>query len=325
MNGHAHVSLGERLDARSEVVSGQTPICLRNDEAWGLLMNNERPNILEKNELDLDVQYNARDTVTVDRFGSVMSEYRSRTADAATILVCHSDIVYDDQSGQKMDIYGAKDDLRPVFVFIHGGYWRALSKEDSGFLAESLAAHGFVTVAIDYRLAPNVTLQEIVREVRASIKFLWLEGHRYGVDKNMIFVGGSSAGGHLAGCLLTDDWQNALYVPLTIIKGAVLISGLLDLRPLRRTVVQTWLNLTESDAITLSPALNLPATGCHIIVAYAEHDPDGFKWQSQEFHRLWQRAGLPSTLMKLKDRDHFDCPLGLGDEVAKFMATIVPH
>ncbi|MDN3714087.1 alpha/beta hydrolase [Paracoccus cavernae] len=70
----------------------------------------------------------------------------------------------------------------PVFIFVHGGYWRALSKRESAMMAGMLAARGIATVVVDYRLAPEVDLAEITREIRAATAFVWREGARFGLD-----------------------------------------------------------------------------------------------------------------------------------------------
>ncbi|MGO4836663.1 alpha/beta hydrolase, partial [Rhizobiaceae sp. 2RAB30] len=114
----------------------------------------------------IDRDYGARGSVTSEVFEAAMRDYRSRSEEMRD-HASHLDVVYDEASGQTVDIYGAGAEPRPVFVFIHGGYWRMLSKHDSAFMAGMLARHGIATAVVDYRLAPEVSLDEIVREVRA--------------------------------------------------------------------------------------------------------------------------------------------------------------
>lgn len=263
---------------------------------------------------EIDRDYNARASVPLEVFEAAMRDYREGSDAARVACPGHLDVVYDRQSGQTLDIYGLGDTPRPVFLFIHGGYWRALSKHDSAFMASTLAAHGIATAVVDYRLAPEVDLHEIVREVRAAAAFLWREGGDYGLDPERIYVGGSSAGGHLTGALLAGGWHRAFDVPETLIKGALPISGLFHLGPIAHSFVREWLPLDADDVASLSPALNLPASGCPIIIAYAEGEPAGFERQSVGYHRLWQAAGFPSTLLKVAERNHFDVVLDLARE-----------
>lgn len=258
----------------------------------------------------LDRDYSARASVTPEVFEAEMRNYRVRSEEMRG-HAAHLDVVYDAESGQTLDIFGTGPEPRPVFVFIHGGYWRMLSKHDSAFMAASLAKHGVATVAIDYRLSPEVSLAEIVREVRAAIGFLWKNGRDYGIDPDRIYVGGSSAGGHLTGAVIAGGWHEAFGVPEDVIKGAMPISGLFHLAPIAKSFVQGWIALDNAAVAALSPAEHLPRKGCPIVLAYAAGEPAGFKRQSTEFHRLWQEAGFRSELIEVEDRNHFDVILDL--------------
>lgn len=261
----------------------------------------------------IDRDYSARASVTPEVFDAEMRNYRSRSEEMRG-HAGHLDVVYDAASGQTIDIYGTGPELRPVFVFIHGGYWRMLSKHDSAFMAGMLANHGIATAVVDYRLAPEVTLDEIVREVRAAVRFLWQNGRQYGIDPERIHVGGSSAGGHLTGAVLAGGWHKEFGVPENIVKGGMPISGLFHLAPIANSFVQDWLSLDAASIEPLSPAANIPAIGCPIVVAYADGEPAGFKRQSSEYDRLWREAGFSSQLIEVANRNHFDVLLDLALE-----------
>jgi arylformamidase len=263
----------------------------------------------------LDRDYSARGTVTPELFNVEMRRYRSLSEEFGSPWMTHRDVVYDRVSGQTLDVFGTTTgQLRPVFVFIHGGYWRMLSKHDSAFMAGMLARHGIASIAVDYRLAPEVSLAEIVREVRAAVAFLWRHGRDYGIDPARIFVGGSSAGGHLAGTVIAGGWHGKFGVPENIVKGAMPISGLFHLAPIAKSFVQDWISLDDAAVCTLSPAENLPRSGCPIVLAYAAGEAGGFRRQSLEYHRLWRESGFCSVLIEVPDRNHFDVILDLADE-----------
>jgi arylformamidase len=263
----------------------------------------------------LDRDYNARATVAPEVFDAEMRRYRSLSDEQGAPWATHREVIYDEESGQTFDVFGtAVGELRPVFVFIHGGYWRMLSKKDSAFMAGMLARHGIATVAVDYRLAPEVSLAEIVREVRAAVAFLWHHGRRYGIDPDRIFVGGSSAGGHLTGTVIAGGWHQAFGVPENVVKGAMPISGVFHLAPIAKSYVQDWISLDDAAVKALSPAENLPRKGCPVVIAYADGEADGFKRHSTEYDRLWREAGFSSTLIEVPGRNHFDVILDLADE-----------
>lgn len=270
----------------------------------------------------LDRDYGARASVTPKVFEAAMRDYRSRS-DEMRDHATHLDVAYDEASGQTIDIYGTGGEARPVFVFIHGGYWRMLSKHDSAFMAGMLAKQGIATAVVDYRLAPEVSLDEIVREVRAAIGFLWKNGRSFGIDPERIYVGGSSAGGHLTGSVLSGGWHDEAGVPEDVIKGAVPISGLFHLAPISRSFVQDWIKLDEAAVERLSPAANLPKVGCPIVVAYADGEPDGFRRQSTEYDLKWREAGFASELMEIPGRNHFDVLLDLASEDTALSKALV--
>jgi arylformamidase len=261
----------------------------------------------------LDRDYGARASVTPEVFEAAMRDYRSRSEEMRDHAT-HLDVVYDEESGQTIDIYGTSGEARPVFVFIHGGYWRMLSKHDSAFMGDMLATNGIATAVVDYRLAPEASLDEIVREVRAAISFLWKNGRAFGIDPARIHVGGSSAGGHLTGAVLSRGWHDEAGVPENVIKGALPISGLFQLAPISRSFVQDWIKLDDAAVKRLSPAANLPRVGCPIVVAYADGEPDGFRRQSTAYDQMWREAGFASELMEIPGRNHFDVLLDLASE-----------
>ncbi|KAB2673919.1 alpha/beta hydrolase [Brucella tritici] len=256
----------------------------------------------------LDRDYNAKATVSPEAFAAEMVRYREASIAPRADWGRYFDVVYDEESGQRIDIFGppSRSGPCPVFVFVHGGYWRALSKEDSAMMAGMLAAEGIATVTVDYRLAPEVSLAEITREVRAALAFVWRHGREYGLDPDRISVGGSSAGGHLAGALVAEGWQHDFGLPSDVVKFAMPVSGLFELAPLAATFPQEWLNLGAADVDELSPIRHIPVRGCPITVAWAEHEADGFERQSLAYAESWAAAGGEAKTIKVVNRNHYN-------------------
>jgi arylformamidase len=256
----------------------------------------------------LDRDYNAKATVSAEAFAAEMVRYREASVAPRADWGRHFNVVYDEESGQRIDIFGPSSPrgLSPVFVFIHGGYWRALSKEDSAMMASMLAIEGIATVSVDYRLAPEVSLAEITREVRAALAFVWHHGREYGLDPDRISVGGSSAGSHLAGALLAEGWHTDFGLPSDIVKFAMPISGLFELAPLAATFPQEWLKLSPADVHQLSPIRHIPARGCPITVAWSQAEADGFKRQSRAYADCWSAAGGEVKTIEVANRNHYN-------------------
>lgn len=272
----------------------------------------------------LEVAYNARATVSAAEFERTIDTYRQKTLAARESHGRALDIVYDRQSGQRLDLYGTDVDAapRPVVVFVHGGYWRALGKLDSGFMAPALAYIGCATAVPDYTLAPEASLGEIVRQMRAALAWVWHNAHEHGIDRRRILVCGSSAGGHLVGMLLARGWTKAFDLPEDVIAAAMPISGLFDLDPISRTFPQEWLALTSSDVEALSPIRNLPSRRCPMVVALAENEASGFHKQSRTFFETWQMGQGDTQFMSVPKSHHFDVVLQLANHESELFGSI---
>ncbi len=257
----------------------------------------------------LDRDYRARDCVAPEVFDRIVRDYRKRSEDAVRALGGITGRRYDPESDQELDIFGAEGPgLKPAVLCIHGGYWRALSRADTAFMAPALARHGIVTVVPDYDLAPAVSLTEIVRQMRAALAFIWHRGHVFGIDRQRIVVTGSSAGGHLAACLVSPGWQAQFDLPAQPLHGAMPISGLFDLAPIARCHVQDWIALTASEIDALSPLRHLPEPRPRMAVVVAETETAGFHRQSRAYA---DTVGAP--LLTVPGRNHFDVFLDLAD------------
>lgn len=265
----------------------------------------------------LNRDYNARETVSPERFAHAMTRYRQQSDLLRAPWLRHGDVVYDPESGQVLDIFGPaagpRDAPCPVFIFIHGGYWRALSKRDSAMMAGMLAARGIASVIVDYTLAPQATLDEIVRQVRAAVAFVWHHGRGHGLDPDRICIGGSSAGGHLTGAVLAQGWHDDFRVPADLIKFAMPVSGLFELAPIAATFPQEWLQLDADAVARLSPLRHVPVNGCPITVAWAQHEAPGFLRQSMAYATSWRAAGGRATLLQIPECNHFDILLDWAD------------
>ena len=144
-----------------------------------------------------------------------------------------------------------------------------------------LGAH---TVVVNYALAPQVTMDEIVRQNRAALAWVWRNAHEFGGDPDRIFVSGHSAGGHLTAMVLSADWTEfGDDLPDDLVKGGCAISGLYDLEPIRLTYLNDALHLDAETAARNSPILHPPNRKAPIIVAVGSDEPDEYHRQADEF------------------------------------------
>jgi arylformamidase len=257
---------------------------------------------------ELDRQYNAR--ATVPDIGPIVAEYRSRTEAARRGQPCRLNIPYGPTADERLDVFpAAGEGPAPVFLFIHGGYWRLLDAADSGFMAPAFRRGGACTVAVNYALAPGAGLDEIVRQCRAALA--WVHAHiaEFGGDPARIHVSGSSAGAHLAAMLLAGgDWPAGFGLPPRPVAGATLLSGLFELEPLRLCHVNDWMSLDGEMAARNSPLLlPPPAAGMPVVLSVAESETAEFKRQTLDQAAFYAGAGCGSRLVPAPARsNHFD-------------------
>lgn len=270
------------------------------------MANEQRP----LNEF-FDQQYNARASVAdYDQYPVL---YRSLSEAAYASHRCLRDVAYGPGVGERLDIFPSTQANAPVLLYIHGGYWRALSKSDSAFMAPALVEAGACVVVIDYDLAPAVSLDHIVDQTRRALA--WVHAHiaEFGGDPNRIVASGSSAGGHLVGMLLAGGWQADYGLPDSVLHGALPISGLFDLQPLLETHINAWMNLDEQSARRNSPHFHLPQQATELVVSYGALESAEFARQSHDYLEAWQARGLSGRFVAAPGRNHFDVVLQLGE------------
>lgn len=253
-----------------------------------------------------DRQYNARDSVP--DFDACVREYAHRAAQVRRDHVGLFDIHYGPGRDQRLDIFPVtkRHQPAPVFVFIHGGYWRAQSKADAPIMVPAMTQAGVAVVTLEYTLLPESTLSETVGEMRSAIAWLHRHASHYGIDPERIVVSGSSAGGHLAAMLAADGWQDRYQLPADVIKGMVALSGLFDLRPLCDTHINEWLRLHPEQARLLSPMFQLPPSAFPVVLAVGGLETDGFKNQTEAYRHACDRAGVDVSMAAAPQCNHFD-------------------
>jgi arylformamidase len=136
------------------------------------------------------------------------------------------------QNGHKrhvLDIYRPRmqsEKPMPVVFWIHGGGWQAGDKSDVGMKPAVVTARGMIFVSTNYRLLPDVTMEELTDDVAAALGWVHNKIADFGGDPNRIIVGGHSAGAQLAALLCTDSRYAEKYgVSLQALIGCIPVDG----------------------------------------------------------------------------------------------------
>ena len=252
---------------------------------------------------EIDRQYDA--AATVPDLGVYIQRYTEVSARARQRFAGKLDLQYGPTRAEVLDVYPAETVDAPIHLFIHGGYWRRLSKNESCFMVETFVPAGATVVAVNYALAPKVSIDEIVRQNRAAIAWIYRHARDLGADPERIYISGHSAGGHLVGMMLSTDWEGEYGLPANLIKGACTISGVFDLEPLRFTRINAWAQLDVGAVLRNSPIHHLPEVGCPLIVSYGGLETKEFRRQSDEYAAKWSTHGFPCRTVDMPDFNHF--------------------
>jgi acetyl esterase/lipase len=168
-----------------------------------------------------------------------------------------------DDTLHRLDLYlprGCRD--FPVLVFVHGGAWSRGDKNELGIynaLGRCFARQGIGLVCPNYRLSPGVKHPEHVRDIARAFAWTFRNIARYGGRPEELFIGGHSAGGHLAALLAADEtYLKGVGLTLGNVRGALPMSGLFALpgpQSPNGKGSETW--LFNKATITADPAYAL--------------------------------------------------------------------
>ena len=250
----------------------------------------------------LDAQYNNRARVpdhaaVLARWAQASALARSGAAGAQLDVRYGDSLVggMPDGANETLDIFPAAQPNAPVLVFIHGGYWRGLDKADHSFIAPAFNADGAAVVVPNYALCPAVSIEHITLQMAAAVAWVWRHAAVFGGDPSRIALVGHSAGGHLATMLLCCRWKElADDLPAQPVSGALSLSGLYDLEPLRHTpMLQADLRLTPSSVARLSPAFFPRPKGAKLYAAVGLDESDEFLRQNMLIRDVWGPTAVP--------------------------------
>jgi arylformamidase len=247
-------------------------------------------------------------------YAPFLERYRVESDVARRALPVQCDLRYGTSPRALIDYFPAPASThRPgLLVYIHGGYWQELSKDDSAFLASGWHAAGFAHAVVGYSLAPAARLPDIVAECRAALAWLQAGAATLGFDAGNIVVAGSSAGGYLAAAC-----ADASVAPP---RGIVPVSGLFDVAPLIGTSINEALDLDDATAAAMD-LLTTARRFCPAVVAWGEIETAEFKRQSRAFAARLAGTRIPCTAFEVPGRNHFDVVLDLGDPATALFAA----
>lgn len=238
------------------------------------------------------------------------------------------DVVYGSEIIQKLDIYAPKNATKmPVIINVHGGGWTMGSKNSWAISAETLMAKGILSVSIDYGLAPQYRMENILTHVRNAIAWVYKNISQYGGDPNRLYVYGMSAGAHLAGTTLMPNWHKDFGLPEDVVKGLIAMSGIYDLCTLvhaPQADSQKALQITIEESRRDSPLYHLPKHSIPSIIAYGEKEPlILYRFEAINYAQELQKAGCSVSLIEVPNANHFDMINELANAEGKVFKAVM--
>jgi acetyl esterase/lipase len=222
----------------------------------------------------------------------------------------------------QLDLYlPANQKNVPVLVFIHGGFWSAGDRTHYRALGNRFAKSGIGVVIPSYRLMPAHRHPAQIEDVAAA--FAWTVNHiaSYGGDPRRIYIGGHSAGGHLASLLALDaQYLQAYGLSPRAIQGVVSISGVYDMRAFPQ------FGLTPRGREEASPLEHVTPHAPPFLVTFCQWDYAGLPQQARKFAAALRDAGDLVKVVRIPGKNHVNEILNIwkaGDPTAKAVMDFI--
>jgi arylformamidase len=263
-------------------------------------------------EVDYEVEYNNR--ARVPEHPALMTGW-ARDAAAYRELRAPQAIRYGPGARHIIDFFEGEGE-GPIVVFIHGGYWLAFDGSSFSHCARGLNAHGVGVAVPTYDLCPDVSVGDIIGQMRTATRELARLGRP-------LVMSGHSAGGHLAACMLATDWQ-ALEpsLPKHLVIAAYTISGLFDLVPLADTSINKALRLDPATARAVSPLFWKPPDHGSLDAVVGGSESAEYFRQSRTIVEQWGGAGIPTRFGTVPGANHFTAIAPLADPDSPMVARL---
>jgi arylformamidase len=241
---------------------------------------------------------------------AALARSRAAAADCRTLM----DLSYGPDPKHRLDLYLPRAPLTgaPVLIFLHGGSWTHGYKEWMGFMAPALVDLPAIVVVANYRLAPTHRFPAQLEDTLALLAWTWAEIERYGGGRHRVFLGGHSAGGHLAALatLRRDLWPRHGLAP-DAVRACFPVSTTFDYRGIPEDAGSFLAR--PDDAQAASPMAYVEGNRVPFLIAYGAADFERAKRTSRAMSRALTDAGATAREMEIPGADHFEMSLGLGD------------
>lgn len=248
-------------------------------------------------------------------FDAIMAETEARSRALADRARIKRDVSYGPTPRQSFDLVFPSDPVpgAPLHMFIHGGYWRAGSKEAHTLVAAPVIAAGGIAALVSYDLMPGTRLAEIVAQVRAAAWHLVGLAPDIGADPARFTASGHSAGAHLASLLAAEAPGDSGAPDLPPLRGMLLVSGIYDLSGIPSSFLKDEAKMRADEAEAWSPLTSRHRPGPLRVITRGEEETAPFQSQAAALNALLAREGQETELRSETGRNHLSIVFDLAD------------
>src|ERR1700710_858758 len=254
------------------------------------------PVFLDMDQQALDEAYDQE--IYAPNRALVVERRKAASNQARAILGAPKRVVYGPSEYEGLDIFDCGIKGAPVNVFVHGGAWRRNVAADYALQAEPLVRAGAHCVIIDFINVDQAggDLFPMYEQVRRALGWVYRNAESFGGDRDRLYISAHSSGSHLSGVVLTRGWKEE-GLPLDFCKGAVLLSGMYDLAPVRLSKRSSYVNFTDAMVEQLSGGRFVGDLRTPLILAIGTRETPEFQRQSRDFAAAVTAAGKPAELI----------------------------
>ena len=267
---------------------------------------------LNYDEAGLDAAYDQREWA--DNISDVYARLDTRNVAVLAELGEPERHAYGSGPLEGLDWYRSDRPDAPIHVYFHGGAWGWGDARSNAFIAGPSVNAGAHVVIPDYVKVIDVdgNLLPLGEQCREAVAWVYRNADKFNADRDRILVSGHSAGGHLAGVVLTTDW-NEFDLPADVVKQGLLVSGMYDLYPVSLSSRNEYLSFTEEIIAALSPFRHLDHLNAQVVVAFGTKESPEFQRQSLEFFSALRREGKSASLIEATGMNHFEILENIGE------------
>ncbi|WP_180900332.1 alpha/beta hydrolase [Martelella soudanensis] len=251
-------------------------------------------------------------------FDAIMAETEARSRAFADRSRIERNVRYGPTPRQSFDLVFPPEPApdAPLHMFIHGGYWRAGSKETHTLVAAPVIAAGGIAALVGYDLMPDTRLAEIVAQVRSAARHLVELAPDIGADPKRFTVSGHSAGAHLATLLASNAPGDDRPPVLPKLRGMLLVSGIYDLSDIPGSFLKDEAGMRADEAQAWSPLASRHTPGPLRIITRGEVETAPFQDQAVALHALLTRDAQQAELRTEPGANHLSIVFELSDPQA---------